>query len=319
MSKSKLEELLRKYEEGNCSKRELMLLHRYFDLFQKSDITWDHDEKDQIRREIYTNLQNRIQELPGGKGYPLNLIWRIAATVIIVVGVGISLRNAKQPKKVENIAIITKSTLPGQNLTIKLPDGSRVRLNANSTIKYPESFSASREINLSGEGFFTVERNTLLPFEVITGNITTTVLGTSFNVNAYPDKKNIKVTVASGLVEVGSVKQLVQLNPGEQATYESDDDDLYVRDVDVGQFTSWKDGILVFESSTLPEILEELQNWYGVTIDFEAPRVSACNLRLKFDNLSLKQALDQIKLVTGVNYTFVSDKHVELLGTPCTN
>jgi ferric-dicitrate binding protein FerR (iron transport regulator) len=147
-----------------------------------------------------------------------------------------------------------------------------VKLNAGSILSYPKVFEDTlREISLTGEAFFDVVRNEKSPFIIHTGNITTRVLGTSFNIRAYPENKEIQVAVVEGKVKVrtesGSGENGVCLIKSEMVTVQKEHGKLIVSDYDEKEQIGWKDGILYFEKSDFLSTVRRLERWYGVRIN----------------------------------------------------
>ncbi|WP_353720999.1 FecR domain-containing protein [Dyadobacter sp. 676] len=167
----------------------------------------------------------------------------------------------------------------GQQLKLVLPDGTRVTLNAGSTISYPETFEQNiRKVSLTGEAFFDVKRNEKAPFVIKTGDVTTKVLGTSFNIRAYPENKAVQVAVVEGKVKVnakiGSVDQnaCVFLTKSEMATFQQEAGELIVSTYDEKEQIGWKDGMLYFQKADFKSSIIKLERWYGVKFEI-APGV----------------------------------------------
>lgn len=255
--------------------------------------------------------------------------WAVAASVALLLVVGWLWYANQEVTKQAPVASLTKSTPRGQKLGIQLPDGSLVKLNAESSITYPETFDneAQRLVTLEGEAFFEVASDPSKPFTVQSGDLRTTVLGTSFNINAYPEKDQMEVTVATGEVQVrpatsnssNDTLESVVLTPAEQAQFSIQSGQLTKRTVSLDAAITWRDGILRFEGSTLSEIVPELERWYGVTITLSDRQQDLCNLRLTFDNLSLTQALEQLQLTADITYRKVQPDGYEILGVGCKN
>ena len=170
-------------------------------------------------------------------------------------------------------AAVEKKTSNGQQLKVKLPDGTLVMLNAGSVLTYPKAFEDTiREINLTGEAFFNVVPNPKSPFIIHTGDVTTRVLGTSFNVRAYPENGEVQVAVVEGKVKVkantieGAESNSVCLAKSEMATFQKNERELIVSAYDEKEQIGWKDGILYFEKSDFTTTVKKLERWYGVTI-----------------------------------------------------
>lgn len=182
----------------------------------------------------------------------------------------------------------TIKTPPGGQFTLTLADGTKVWLNAASSITYPTSFSDHRRnVSISGEVYFEVAKNKEKPFIVNVGtNNTVEVLGTHFNINSYSDEKTIKTTLLEGKVKVSEGYASVMLVPGQQSS------GLTVHTgVDLDQVMAWKNGEFSFEGKTLQEVLRELARWYNLTIIYEN---DTPGIRLKGGmgkNLNLSQVI----------------------------
>lgn len=171
---------------------------------------------------------------------------------------------------------IIKSVPKGQKSKITLPDGSVVFLNAESTIKFKDNFAVNRTIHLTGEAFFEVAHDKNHPFEVVTEKLTTTALGTSFNINAYKSASKIQVSLASGKVKIAESESqtMVEIKPGEGITYSPENNSFQMQAIDIQSILNWKDGILEFEKIPLPEVIEILERWYGVEIEISGKNPS---------------------------------------------
>jgi ferric-dicitrate binding protein FerR (iron transport regulator) len=155
---------------------------------------------------------------------------------------------------------------------IELSDGTIVFLNADSRLKYPTSFgSTERKVYLEGEAYFEVSKDAVRPFRVETKDVVIEVLGTSFNVNAYPEQSSTSTTLATGKVQINKGEQQVLLQPGEQAC--STDTGFIVHTVDVREFISWKDGLFIFNNMSLEQIMRQMERWYGLSVTFLNPEV----------------------------------------------
>jgi transmembrane sensor len=167
--------------------------------------------------------------------------------------------------------MMRKATTTGQKMTIVFPDGTFVKLNSESTISYPEEFSKEcREVTLVGEAYFDVAHYDDWPFIVKSEDTETMVLGTEFNVTAYPEEENLIIALVSGSVHVRTQgEQSVMLEPMQMATVKNKEQDLMVSDFDLLQVTGWKDNMIVFKKATFLEIQNTLERWYGVKIFYD--------------------------------------------------
>lgn len=210
---------------------------------------------------------------------------------LIVSGVYFSTISPTEVTEPTEIAWLTNSTPPGVKSSTKLPDGSVVFLNSGSSIRYREGFEGGiREIFLEGEAFFEVERDTLRPFLVHSGNLKTQALGTSFNIRNFKEKP-LEITLVTGKVKVESEDQssLQVLNPGE-GIYESDG--TWVKSqVDLNNATAWMNKTIVFESEEFADAIGELENWFGVEIVLTHLSHKPASISAKYVNETLDNIL----------------------------
>ncbi len=192
--------------------------------------------------------------------------------------------------------MLALTTPKGGTYQITLPDGSKVWLNAASTLKYPSRFSGdAREVFLEGEAFFEIKKQPIkgqgwdvethdyASFNVRTTGQTVEVLGTQFNLSAYPDEEATKTTLVEGKVRVVGLveaqdfapnkanhapdKSSVILSPGQQATNRGAA--ITIHEVDTEPFIAWRDGLIVLDRADLPTIIRQLERWYDVTFEGE--------------------------------------------------
>ncbi len=205
---------------------------------------------------------------------------------------------------------IFKKTAKGEKLTIILQDSTVIKLNSESQLKYQST--SSREVYLEGEAFFEVSRDTLHPFLIHTGEVTTTVLGTSFNVKAFAEEEVLAVSVVSGEVKVEKnilgKPQMIQLKPGEQAQYQLQDSLFTKKLFDYQQDVSWKDGKLFFKNASFAEIDTALERWYGVEIEIRSGAIEK-GFSGSYTNRSLENVLEGMSFVLGFDYE-IQDKKV---------
>lgn len=170
-----------------------------------------------------------------------------------------------------NEVVFNKITTPkGRQFKLTLPDGSVVWLNAASTIRYPTVFAGKeRRVEITGEAYLDVAANATMPFQVAINNGTTIdVLGTSFNVNAYPNEADMKATLVNGTIRVKYNKQTITLQPGQQVAQQSEQL-LLVKQVNIQQVTAWKDGFFNFDGVPLAELMRQIERWYDITVEYE--------------------------------------------------
>lgn len=175
------------------------------------------------------------------------------------------------PAKEATVSTQTLQTPRGKDFKIVLCDGTEVWLNAESTLTYPSRFSGSQRIvQLDGEAYFKVARDTSRPFIVKSGEVETQVLGTSFNFRNYSHSAT-HVTLVEGRVLVTGHDTSVTLHPNEDARIH-DDGTIRVTQADPRSYTAWTDGYFYFDNASLEEIMRELGRWYNLNILFENPK-----------------------------------------------
>lgn len=200
-----------------------------------------------------------------------------------------------------------KLTTPvGGEYSLVLSDGTKVFLNADSELKYPVEFSdGKRIVDLKGEAYFEVHKDSLRPFIVRINGAEVTVLGTSFNVNTYGDDGQIYTTLVNGSVRVSSMKNKQEeiLKPGMQSVMNVQSGLLTVREVDVEPYVAWREGRFVFRAMTLDLIMRQLQRWYDFEVFYQNSELKDYEFRgvIKRD-MDLDKVLSVIKATTNVDF-----------------
>ncbi len=213
------------------------------------------------------------------------------------------------------ISNIVKQNPKGKKSIIELPDGTMVWLNAGSTLSYPSKFTdKERVINLEGQAFFDVMRDTLRPFRVNSSGLVTTALGTSFDVNSYSDQnEEIKISLVSGKINIEnkSLKSNHIAVPGEQLVYSIKNQKTSVKSFDLKEVVSWRDGNLFFRNATLNEVVIRLERWYGVDIELKNRPTREWNLTGEFKRQSLERVLERLSFTESFKYT-LKGKSIEI-------
>jgi transmembrane sensor len=169
-----------------------------------------------------------------------------------------------------NIVYNTVSTPNGRQFTLVLADGSKVWLNAGSSIRFPSSFTGrERRVEVTGEAYFEVAKNKRMPFRVQANRMLVEVLGTHFNINAYNDEPVATTTLLEGAVKVSHEGKTIHLEPGQQSMLDNDGNLASRSNINTDEVTAWKDGIFHFESADLPTILRQFSRWYDVEVSYE--------------------------------------------------
>ncbi|MEZ2443858.1 FecR family protein [Chitinophaga sp. RCC_12] len=166
-----------------------------------------------------------------------------------------------------SIAYNILKTPKGGQYQLELPDGSKVWLNAASSLKFPTAFvGKERRVELNGEAYFEVARNASQPFFVSVNNASIAVLGTSFNVMAYADEAAMRTTLLEGAVKVSQANASSVLKPGEQSLLEPNGKMKVIENADVSLAVAWKNGLTSFKSADIKTIMRQVERWYDVEV-----------------------------------------------------
>ena len=181
-----------------------------------------------------------------------------------------------------------------------LSDGTKVRLNSETELRYPLKFNGNtREVELiTGEAYFEVESNPEKPFIVKSKDVDTRVLGTHFNVSAYP-KEDLNITLLEGKVSLNNKrsKEELLLAPGENANLKKNDSHISIAKVDVKKQVSWIDGYFYFEKERLENILTKLERWYDFKVFYQNPKVKDYVFKMRADrNMPFDEVLDRLEM-----------------------
>ncbi len=321
------ERLLDKFFNGQCNeeeKRQVMLWylsgHADNAMASKIESLWNEDPAIHPKWEKASVLQAIHEDIDAGERrksrkaqpWPQLWNWRYAAAAVLfllMVG-GWWLVERSIPSQKEIVAtpaeFVESYTNKGEKRMITLADGTLVKLNADSRLRYAQDYGQGekRSVFLEGEAFFEVTRDTLRPFQVFTGPVETTVLGTSFNINAYDPKESVTVSVVTGKVQVQQTQappSSVYLVPDEQVVFTRTDGGLYKSSFNHQKVLSWKEGTLYFENATFEEIVTLLERWYGVNIDVRRQKIED-GFSGSYTNRSLESVLNGIGFVLHFDY-----------------
>lgn len=221
--------------------------------------------------------------------------WRAIAAAIGVLAVGLWFfrqENAllSNPKNWEIAA-----TAPGEQKQIDLPDGSRVWLNADSRLEYHPDFKKRRQIRLEGEAFFEVKRMEDTPFSVQTRTLKTIVLGTSFNIRAYPEDAEILVSVRTGVVQLetktSAAPKTAVVKAGASGVFKPLAMELKVTETTAREAGAWKEGYLQFDGVPMAEVALALERHFNISIRFTDPALASCTFHGSFEDPDLNEVL----------------------------
>ncbi|PPL01444.1 FecR family protein [Parapedobacter indicus] len=195
-------------------------------------------------------------------------------------------------ESISRIQHLTMKIPKGGTYQVTLPDGTKVWLNSESTLRYPSRFGdAQRAVQLKGEAYFEVAKDKKRPFRVATAGQNLEVLGTQFNITAYDNEPAIKTTLVEGSVKITNLRAGADntLKPGQQSVIT--DGNTAINEVSIEQFTAWKEGFFSFEETPFDEVLEQLARWYDVDIEYRRKPNKTFSGKMK-RNARLSSVLD---------------------------
>ena len=164
----------------------------------------------------------------------------------------------------------TMTTPRARQYNLELSDGTKVWLNASSSITFPTSFAANeRKVTLTGEAYFEVAKDKKRPFRVSVNDMQVNVLGTHFNINAYDDEATVNTTLLEGSVLLAEKDKKVLLKPGQQAQKQKAGAIVVNDNVNIEEVMGWKNGVFYFENASLQKVLRQLSRWYDVDVVYE--------------------------------------------------
>ncbi len=239
-------------------------------------------------------------------------VLKYASILVLVFGTWLYTRNGADIKDsvIENKMILITTSV-GEKAEVILSDGTKIIVNSNSALSYPNKFIGStREVILQGEAFFEVTENKDKPFIVNTNEgMHIKVLGTTFNVKSYPEDHKIETTLVTGKVEVIERKdnKTVLLYPSQRATYVKTNDQLIIDKVDTQNFISWKDGKLIYDETPLREVIKDLERAYKVSFMVSSQELMDYKYTGVFDNLAIQEVLNLFELSSPIHYTLKDD------------
>lgn len=284
-----------------------------FDVTSK-DLRVFHD--DEHEEKIRTRLLDRIiAQIPKARKHsflkvpflkPSNWM-KVAAVLVLFISFPLYnyVTKSIDLRKVDAAMLQVSKAHTGKMLKLILEDGSEILLNSGSLIKYPKHFDENkREVYLEGEAFFKVTHNAEKPFIVNTGKIKTTVLGTSFNIRAYPEIDQIKVTVATGKVEVAATgKTLSLLYPNQQINYHTQTESYDITKGDAKLATSWQFGEVRLDGVSFQELSLVIQNTWGLILETKSNRLETANYKTTFNtNNKIEDVMRVISKITDTRY-----------------
>lgn len=284
-----------------------------------NDVNWE-SVYNRLHQEMENNTldYNRIITRKSVKWK--RLAWAASLLVLVAAATFVYFLNTGRKDGLQ----LASGQLADQFQVLHLPDGTVVTLNRQSRLEYPAGFvDKTREVYLYGEAFFEVQHDPSRPFLVHTGNITTRVLGTSFNIKAYGDENDIAVAVSTGKVQVQKKDKTVLglLTAGDQLIIDREKENVVMARVDVADIGVWKTPDLNFDNMTVEEAAEVISRHFNVEIKLENELLGKCRFTARFTGkeASIKQVLDVITILTATGWEREDSNIIRINGKGCDN
>jgi transmembrane sensor len=331
----KWNQLIIKYLADECTDREKEnleeWLHQDFKhktYFQKFEKLWEHGEikSDNFNPDVQLALkmiQEKIQAAESnGKVIefkPGFFYYAKRAAAILIVGAFIGLGSYFVREKLSLSNELTELKTTGQKKELLLSDGTKVWLNENSSIRYPEEFKRNkREIYFDGEGYFEVAKDPQRSFIIRSQNSVTEVIGTSFNVRSFSNEDKIQVTVTSGKVAfyaASNESDKIFLLKGESGSLEKKTNTITKEKNTDNNFLSWQTGKLIFDNTPMEEVALALSRHYRKII-IATGEVAHCKFTSSFDNESVDDVIEELRLLLNIEIQN-KDSTILLIGKGC--
>ncbi|MGN7988848.1 FecR family protein [Pedobacter sp. 22226] len=256
-------------------------------------------------------------------------VLKYAAAIVVIISAALgwyAYKKTQQPVEIA-IAFLSKTTQKGEKVKLMLPDSSIVYLGAGSKLTWPSHFVKGklRNIQLEGEAFFEVKHDIKSPFIVHSGHMQTRVLGTSFNIYAYPKDGTFSVAVRTGKVGVsenreGKLKQLSLLTPGMKLLYRLKEGDYTVRTERIAEVNAWIKNSFAFKDTSLAAMLKSLERYYNVHFELKGNNLNQCRFNATFTNKSIGDIMEEIRVMSGKKMKYKIDtvnKTITVWGEGC--
>jgi ferric-dicitrate binding protein FerR (iron transport regulator) len=238
----------------------------------------------------------------------------IATGIVALAGVVWLISKPLQQQQVEHKPVLAKKTTGRSEYKyMLLPDSTQVWLNAASTLEYPPQFApGKREVFLTGEAYFDVKHADKQPFLIHTGKVTTLVLGTAFNIKAYPGREHVIVSVSRGKVQVNyNENEVATLTPGQQVKVSSNNKPVVQKKIAIAEAAPWQQGNLVYDDETINDVIADLERIYDVTIRVQNETLVNERISTSFRReIGIEHALQVLCNLTDTQLKLVNNTYV---------
>jgi len=200
------------------------------------------------------------------------------------------------------------TTPKGGQYELTLIDGTKVWLNAASSLRFPTAFIGSeREVELTGEAYFEVAHNAQKPFKVKIANQVIQDIGTQFNINSYTDEDHVATTLVEGSIKIYDKNGQTLIKPGQQYLFKTSGQAEVINDVDMDEITAWKSGMFQFNNADIKTIMRQISRWYNVDVEYQGP-VAGSTYHGRISRNSKASEVLKILELSGINFTMERGK-----------
>ena len=335
---------------NEASKEDIQLLEEWILMdaenriyFEQIRDTWNsiEIEKELDEHRIQADLKRVMNRIDVGQDHVIGKVktwqarrnWFLKVAAVFVIGFSASWLVFRGVDSIEpgSAAYNVIETPRGSSTIINLPDGSKIWLNAESKLKYPQKFSQNqRAVFLEGEAFFEVAKEKERQFLVRTPDLTVKVFGTSFNVKSYPDENTTETTLVEGSISIyktstngQAIGREIKMDPNQRIVLYKEQENstpsesiaekmenvparkaklVLSKSIDTKRFTSWKDGELIIKSEPMIKLAVKLERRYNVKIHFESEDIKQIRFTGTIENETIEQVMAAIKLASSIDY-----------------
>ncbi|HEV8515345.1 MAG TPA: FecR family protein [Cyclobacteriaceae bacterium] len=330
MSKENLldETLISKFIAGEATPEEAILVNDWIAASEENKIyftqleqAWTFDKKSSgssLKKEmIWSALEQTINKTQGSKKELSISPYRIAAAILLLIGFSAAFYFFNSSKQSPSTIVWETRQTSNEVAELNLPDGSAVKINRKSVIKWQRKFDGrDREILLEGEAYFDVAHDPGKPFVVSTQEVKIKVLGTAFNILDNKEQKEIETIVTRGKVLMYTRDRQIVIEAGMKGTYHKQTKELTLTKMKNSNSIAYATHSLSFSESTLKDVTDQLSRAYGVQFIFENKKIQDCRLTTECQNKSLAFIMDVISESLNLTYT-IKNNTVYISGDGC--
>ncbi len=325
--------IMAKVLSGEATEQERQQVQQWSDISEEnkkllklSEEAWQQLETKSLMPDadaVFKDIESQIDQKGGVSGFTKtrhligNIGYWMAAASVAVVALFLYQNYTDTPANTPQTTQqwVRKTNGLGEKSRIFLADGTVVWLNAQSTLTYTKPFSSeNRQVELEGEAYFDVAHDPRHPFSVKTGNVVTTALGTSFNIQAYREDSFVDVNLQSGKVLVSLSEphhdNQLFIKPGEKVRVDKSQNRMHKSTFDPAHELAWKDGVLSFKNATFDQVITKLSRWYGVdfTVNNRRNDFKEWNYTARFQNDYLSSILQGMSFTKNFEYVIEDEK-----------